>query len=525
MHLSPLSLTLALGSASLAAAAAACTQLGGNTYCDPVSALSFDNVGFSGSYDEVTSMDNCNCQKTSASFSGPLAPMNEDISLHFRGPVQILQVAVYSADDQSSSSTGAKIKKRNGHHVHEHQHAVRHAKRDVDVVTEVVTVYETVYYNPDGTTSSVLNTAAPTDGATTVAIADNVVPADSTALASTSTVVNTAAPTYGAPSVAIADNAVPAGSASSASTFVVSVTEGATASSTAVASGSSSTAAASSSSSPASTSSSSSTASTSGSSVSSAPSSSSSASSTASWTRFAYYNSQQGAANGLTFLNNMGGTNGSGTWSSCWGNSLSYANCDGISAASESQTLGDVLLPSDAEVIIFTDTECSTSSCGYYREDIPAYVGFTGDTKLFLLEFSMPTDSSSPEGTGNLDMPAVWFLNGKIPRTQQYGSCSCWDSGCGEFDAFEVLSTGSQYMVPTLHTWQGTNNQYGGGGSSDYFVRPTNGSMKAAIIFDGNNMAINLLELDPSTDFTDSISPDTISQWLATNGTVVQIQS
>ncbi|KAK9234849.1 putative TOS1-like glycosyl hydrolase-domain-containing protein [Lipomyces kononenkoae] len=531
MHLSTIALTLAVATSLVAAD---CTQLGGNTYCNSVEAVAFENVGFSGSYNEVTSMADCSCQMQPASFSGALAPMNQDISLHFRGPVQIKQVAVYSADS-SSSTAGAKIKKRDGHHVHanekakraphvhDQQHAVRHDKRALDIVTEVVTVYETVYYNPDGAvTSTLVNTAAaaPTDTTgsdATQVIADNIVTASVVTAAPASTDSSSSSSDSAAPAPASTDSSSPSSSdsaapapvstdssspsssdsAAPATTFVVSTTSAATGSSSAAFSSSSS---------------------------SSAPSASSSSSS---WSRFAYYNSEQGSSNGLTFLNNMGGTNGSGTWDSCWGNSLSYSNTDGVTGASESTILGDVLLPSDAEVIIFTDTQCSGSSCGYYREGIPAYVGFTGDMKLFLLEFGMPTDSTSSSGTGNLDMPAVWFLNGKIPRTQQYGSCSCWESGCGEFDVFEVLSSGSQYMVPTLHDWQGTNNQYGGGGSSDYFVRPTTGTMKAAVLFDGSSMSISLLQLDPSTEFGDSVSADTISQWLASNsnGATVRIAS
>ncbi|KAK9384467.1 putative TOS1-like glycosyl hydrolase-domain-containing protein [Lipomyces mesembrius] len=494
MHISPLALTVALG-ASLAAASS-CSQISGNYYCNAVAAVAYENVGFSGSYDEVTSMADCTCSTSSTSFSGSLAPMNQDISLHFRGPMQIKQVAVYSASSQSAK---AKIKKRDGHHVHdkrnEHnkreshlhdqQHAVHHEKRALDIVTEIVTVYETVYENSDG---SVTSTAGPSSPVSVVYSSAS----DAQAMASTIAVVdNHVDQSTANPPQLWSDTSSP----SSTTTFVVSTT--ASSSSSSAESSSLST---SSSATPTST------------------------SSTSSWSRFAYYNSAQGVSNGLTFLNNLGGTNGSGTWSSCWGSSLSYCNTDGVTAASDAQILGDVSLPSNAEVIIFTDTPCTGSSCGYYRDGIPAFEGFTGDTKLFLLEFSMPSDTSSG-ASYNIDMPAIWFLNGKIPRTQQYGSCSCWSSGCGEFDAFEVLSAGSQYLTTTLHTWQGTNNAYGGGGSSDYFTRPTDTTMKAAVLFDGNSKSIYLLELDSSTDFGDSISADLIAQWLSVSATVISIPS
>ena len=77
----------------------------------------------------------------------------------------------------------------------------------------------------------------------------------------------------------------------------------------------------------------------------------------------------------------------------------------------------------------------------------------------------MPTDGSH-EGDG----PAFWLLNANIPRTEQYG-CSCWTTGCGEFDVAEALHSGSAYLKSTLHS----NTP---GGDSDYLMRPTVGAMK-----------------------------------------------
>jgi len=52
-----------------------------------------------------------------------------------------------------------------------------------------------------------------------------------------------------------------------------------------------------------------------------------------------------------------------------------------------------------------------------------------------------------------VNRPAIWMLNAQIPRTLQYGNadCSCWASGCGEFDIFEVLADGDKRMKSTLH--------------------------------------------------------------------------
>jgi hypothetical protein len=81
------------------------------------------------------------------------------------------------------------------------------------------------------------------------------------------------------------------------------------------------------------------------------------------------------------------------------------------------------------------------------------------------------------------DAPAWWFLNAAIPRILQYGNdrnnipCSCWSTGCGEFDAFEVLSNGEERAKSTLHR-QGNLE----GGDSNYFRRPVGTMLKFAVI-------------------------------------------
>ena len=188
---------------------------------------------------------------------------------------------------------------------------------------------------------------------------------------------------------------------------------------------------------------------------------SSSVPSSGSYQRESYFNAQSGIASGLTFLNNLGGTNGSGSWSSCFGNTLSYSDSTGVGSSSSPEVLGNVIIPSDKEVILFSGQKCtSTSDCGYYQPDTPAYHGFGGADKVFLMRFSMPTDTTSASGTPQLDMPAIWLLNAKIPWSLQYGQadCSCWTTGCGELDLFEALYTHSPYLLTTLHSWQGTGN-------------------------------------------------------------------
>lgn len=182
---------------------------------------------------------------------------------------------------------------------------------------------------------------------------------------------------------------------------------------------------------------------------------------------------------------------------------------DSTKGSKNPQTLHNAPIGTCDEFVIFSDQLCSVETCGYYRSDIPAYQGFAGDKKIFVFEFSMPHNATG--APLNDDMPAIWALNSKIPRTFQYGigdgvkfphqSCSCWESGCGELDLFEILEGNKANLISHYHSEQGTNNQYGGGGSADYFTRPCDNSVKAAVIFDGNKEVI-IRFLPDSTAFT-----------------------
>ena len=222
------------------------------------------------------------------------------------------------------------------------------------------------------------------------------------------------------------------------------------------------------------------------------------------------------SSNGLVFLNHQGGTAGSGVWDTCFGNSLSYCGSDGISGAGSPQVLADTVIPSNKEFSIFTSEKCQGDSCGYYRPGSTAYHGFDGNYKAFAFEFSMPSDAGS-NAVINGDMPAIWMLNAQIPRTLQYGNgaCSCWSTGCGEFDIFEVLNSGNEFLTSHLHTGQGAaslaNN--GGGGTADYIARPVSGTLKAAVIF--ADASITLTVLDDDTTFDSFLSDDAMAKWIA----------
>lgn len=129
--------------------------------------------------------------------------------------------------------------------------------------------------------------------------------------------------------------------------------------------------------------------------------------------------------------------------------------------------------------------------------------GFGGDHKLFMMEFSMPATGK----TGfNADMPGIWLLNAQIPLTSQYGTnpgCSCWTSGCGEFDLFEILDTGNFRCKSTLHMAPA-------GGSSDYFQRPEKSTIKAAVLFAGSQQSAHIQVLDDGQSFDESLAASVI---------------
>ncbi|CAB4255068.1 similar to Saccharomyces cerevisiae YBR162C TOS1 Covalently-bound cell wall protein of unknown function [Maudiozyma barnettii] len=423
---------------SLSATASADCSLSsdGNYYCAQTDAVIYSNVGFSGSYLDVTNMDESSCactQGSSTSFSGSLAPLDDEVSIHFRGPLNLKQFGVYYPSSSSSS-----LKKRDVEEPCEEvvSTKIQHKHRR-DVAVEYVEITSTVWVDSNGN---------PVTGDAT---------ASATSYTQVNTVVNQATGTAAAATTK-GTTATSAG-ASSASTSVGSVSSG-------------------------------------------------------DWVRGSYFT--PGSTTNCTFMNHMGGSAGSGVWSSCFGNSISYAAADGISGASSAYALDDITLKSGEEYMIFSGAECSGNDCGYYRENIPAYHGFSGKDKIFVFEFQMPSDT---DGSGyNQDMPAIWLLNAKIPRTLQYGNadCSCWESGCGEMDLFEILSAGSDKLISHVHDGQG-------GGSQDYFQRPVSSTLKAAVIFHGEDQTIHVVEVND--DFGSTLSSSTVSGWLNQAGSAAAL--
>ncbi|KAG9637759.1 hypothetical protein KCU64_g14077, partial [Aureobasidium melanogenum] len=420
----------------------------GNWYCQAVDSITYTGMMGKGSYNKITNMDSNSgsCSSTPYGYSGEMSPLDEEVSLHFRGPLKLKQFAFFSPSADSSESSKKAKRSAMHRHNHAHQHAHKH-KRDEDVEKRGVGDWVTAVI--DGQTVSWINEWSGV--ATTAAAA----PAATTSAAAAPSSTESASAGFLNKLLKVNAPAAYSSSASSSSSAVV-----------AQASSSSS----------------------SQSSSASASASSGSSGSSGSWGRKAYYNSEAGSADNVVFLNHNGGQ-GSGVFDYTFGNSLSYSNSQGNAGASSPQVLADTQLASNDEVIIMSDKECD-GDCGYYRDGQVAYHGFAGAQKAFFFEFEMPLDGNTDAAT-NGDMPAIWMLNAQIPRTLQYGQadCSCWTTGCGEFDIFEVLAPGDLRCKSTLHS----NIK---GGNSDYFKRPVSGSMKAMVLLNGENMHIKVLDND-----------------------------
>ncbi|GMM38964.1 Tos1 protein [Saccharomycopsis crataegensis] len=393
--------------------------------------VKYSSIGYSGHYNDITNMDESTgtCTSSSKSFSGNLSPLDEELSVHIRGPIQLKKFAVYT------TSSSSKKKREESPVGRRHQHQ----KREADVKT--VDVTETVYVTEGDDDTSTVAPASTTSA--TVAVAS---------IGAVNKVLDAYHSTDVNPS-SVASSAT-ASSSSSASTGTTS----------------------------------------------------------GSWTRKSYYDASAGTASNVVFMNHLGDSSYSGTWSSSFGNSISYADASGTGKSKTATTLKDTTLASDDEVVLFTGEKCG-SDCGYYRSDIPAYKGWDGSTKIFAFNFQMPTDSGT-KTTNNYDMPAVWLLNAKIPRTLQYGteSCSCWSTGCGELDLWEVITSGSSQMTNHLHDGQGEDGtRWGGGGSSDYFTRPTSSAETFVAVFDGSNVYLKQVS---NFDFDSSIDADTVNGWI-----------
>ncbi|KAM0440929.1 hypothetical protein ACHAPT_000232 [Fusarium lateritium] len=420
---------------------------GGNYFCGAVKQILYEGFAGTGSYKGVTNMGkNKECDTEDVPYSGPLAPLDEGLSIHVRGPFNLKEFAVYhlgSDNEKRDIAPSPHVQARR--HGHQHFHEQRKKKRAEWITATIdgqVVSWENNYFGP-------ATQAAPA-------------PAPAAA-APTEAVEKPAAPTKAAEkpaeSKAGSDKEVSPAKNNAKTPIKKPANNGNSKTKPAAAGGS--------------------------------------------WARTSYYNAEQQAADNIVFLGNYGG-DGSGVFDEVWGNSLSYLNAEGNGGSSSPKVLKDVYIPSNKEFSIWTAEKCDDASCGYSRAPDVSYKGFSGGSKIFLFHFNMPLDG---DRGFNGDMPALWALNGRIPRTGQYSACSCWTTGCGEADIYEVLASGDTKCKSTFHLAKGA-------GSSDYFDRPVDAFIRVATIFDERSSSVAIKRVPDDFDFSESLTEDVVAGWL-----------
>jgi hypothetical protein len=296
-------------------------------YCQPVDRAVIQNVGHSGTYQKVTGMDSTTGQIESAPFpfSGPLAPFDEDLSLHLRGPLNLKQFAAYIP-------VAAKKKRSTTKHHHMANHAHIPARRDVhhttvveiEEIEENVVVQTTLHGN--ATTFTSLFATSKFLSVSLQAQSSNIAQGSKTFSGDS---------TYGSR---------PSFQKANAQSFTLVTGASASANETPLSYDSQSN-----------------------------PTQTSTPmqQSQGDWQRTALYDSDSKISQGITFMNNKGGQ-GSGVFDVKFGLSLSYADGSAETAA-QSSTIFDGFLNNTVELAIFSDEPCSEESCGFWRPGAPAY--------------------------------------------------------------------------------------------------------------------------------------------------------
>ncbi|KAI9695999.1 MAG: target of Sbf [Bogoriella megaspora] len=437
-------------SSSAAVAAALSGASATITYGNTVTGMSLQNIGpgapgpNSLSYQMVSDWDSASgkCSQTPRSYTGSLSPLDEEVSMHFQGPLHLKQFAVYTPSAGKKAKRDTLHSRRHGHQAFHDNAKVRELQERAireeaeKAQLEQRAVGDMVYVTTNGQVWSWTNAYAG-PAATAAGGSGSGAPAPSDAPASTTAASGPAA-------------SAPASSANAGSSE-------------------------------------------------SAPAPAPSGD----WSQVAYLDTKSSKSKsfGLSFLNKLGTLD-------AFGLQLSYAAPDGTSntASQNSVPESGYYIPSNSEVVVMTDNKCAAdgSDClGKLRTPDMSYHGFHGANKAFFMEFDMPLDGDRSGNNG--DKPAIWMLNAQVPRSVQFGNpnCSCWDTGCGELDVFEVLESGNDKATVTLHS-----NIPGGGNGA--FARPTGGAIKFAVVL--YNDAAYLQVLDDKFDFGSTMSADAIDQ-------------
>lgn len=157
-------------------------EIAGNWYCSEVDFIGFTNFNSSGTYDRVVDMSNGNCVFEPQDYSSPMGPLDEEVSLHFRGPINLMQLAIYQPGN-TASTTKRDTKPSFHERRHTHGHYRKHEKEDEekrDMVTATidgkVVSWTNNYFGPAiPTANSVSESAASQTGSTASAATDPVV--------------------------------------------------------------------------------------------------------------------------------------------------------------------------------------------------------------------------------------------------------------------------------------------------------------------------------------------------------------
>ncbi|SMN22912.1 similar to Saccharomyces cerevisiae YJL171C GPI-anchored cell wall protein of unknown function [Maudiozyma saulgeensis] len=229
-----------------------------------------------------------------------------------------------------------------------------------------------------------------------------------------------------------------------------------------------------------------------------------------SWNRSAFFDNTEDfpTMENITFLGHQGDD------SSCLGKALTYIGQDGRTPQKTNTAPGKYMQDvSNVEYIIYSNVSCPKSSvnggCGVYRSGIPAFYGFGGVTKMFLFEFSMPTDSSNDTGISYFNAPNIWLGSDSQPRVlSQPGfqsNCSCIFQGCGEFQVFSANATKMNSSMLTLQGLNGNTSldiqsMYTNMDGYGSFDRPINTTVTGGVVFDSSGNVVSFLSSDIAFD-------------------------
>ncbi|KAI0400181.1 putative TOS1-like glycosyl hydrolase-domain-containing protein [Xylaria palmicola] len=133
------------GAASVVSASAFCADSVqdnlGNFFCPGgVKQIKYDGLDIPGKYRAVATMDNSGaCTFEDRAYSGPIAPYDEGLSMHFRGPLHLNNVAVYTPGKSKRDAPKVVHSKRHGHqHLHKKHQQQKEERAVGDIVTATI---------------------------------------------------------------------------------------------------------------------------------------------------------------------------------------------------------------------------------------------------------------------------------------------------------------------------------------------------------------------------------------------------